>query len=224
MGGRHDKVASTIAGVAVGGLLGHMIGDAAAPHEAPYGAAQIGSAPRAYGSPYGTAPAYENGGGLHHADGGRNRTAPAYENGGFTPDPAPSYGNGYAPGGYYGNADGYAQGAGYRQPSFGQQQDLQRRLAFAPLGTQVRYEASNGDVGIYTPIREGRTRDGRFCREYQGAVTKADGEQINGFGSARRNPNGSWQVISAADTRRDSDFAEVHLEIDLEAAPAARMG
>jgi hypothetical protein len=45
-------------------------------------------------------------------------------------------------------------------------------------------------------------------------VTKADGRQIDGYGSSCRNLDGSWEIISSAETRRDHDFASIANEME----------
>jgi len=66
-------------------------------------------------------------------------------------------------------------------------------LEHAPPREAVAW--SNPDSGAayeVTPVSTYQEADGRYCREYQTAIT-IDGKPERGYGSACRQPDGSWQ-------------------------------
>lgn len=66
----------------------------------------------------------------------------------------------------------------------------------APIGeTIVWNNADSGNYGNITPMRDGYTSSGRYCREFQTQVT-IDGQNEQGFGTACRQEDGSWQIVS----------------------------
>ena len=52
-----------------------------------------------------------------------------------------------------------------------------------------------GHSGSVTPTETYRTDDGRYCREFQQTVT-IGGETQNAYGTACRQPDGSWEIVS----------------------------
>ena len=69
------------------------------------------------------------------------------------------------------------------------------RASAAPLGTQIAWNnPESGHSGTVTPIREGHTSSGRYCREYQQTVT-VGGRVKEAYGTACRQPDGSWQFV-----------------------------
>ncbi|MEQ8735213.1 MAG: RT0821/Lpp0805 family surface protein [Rhodospirillaceae bacterium] len=74
--------------------------------------------------------------------------------------------------------------------------DAQRNAYSAPIGeTIVWNNVDSGNYGNVTPVRDGYTDSGRYCREFQTEVT-VDGEQQKGYGTACRQEDGSWQIVS----------------------------
>ncbi|MBT3334573.1 MAG: glycine zipper 2TM domain-containing protein [Rhodospirillaceae bacterium] len=68
----------------------------------------------------------------------------------------------------------------------------------APMGESIEW--SNPDSGHYGEVRttrEGQTNTGRYCREYQHSVVINDQVQ-QAYGTACRQPDGSWQVIKGS--------------------------
>ncbi len=66
----------------------------------------------------------------------------------------------------------------------------------APIGeTIVWNNPDSGNYGNITSVRDGYTDSGRYCREFQTEVT-VDGRPENGFGTACRQEDGSWRIIS----------------------------
>ncbi len=48
---------------------------------------------------------------------------------------------------------------------------------------------------IFTPTRTFQSSDGRYCREYQ-TVIKVGGKSEKGYGTACRQPDGSWKMVN----------------------------
>ena len=70
------------------------------------------------------------------------------------------------------------------------------RAGAAPIGRQVGWRnPDSGHRGIVTPMREGTHRGtGDYCREFRQSVT-IDGWTEEAFGTACRQPDGSWKML-----------------------------
>jgi surface antigen len=69
----------------------------------------------------------------------------------------------------------------------------QRALETAPTGKQVAWtNPDTGHTGTVTPTRTYQSGNG-YCREFQNTVT-IDGKKENAYGTACRQPDGSWKV------------------------------
>jgi surface antigen len=65
----------------------------------------------------------------------------------------------------------------------------------APVGETVNWSnPQSGHSGSYTPVREGTSTSGRYCREFQQTIT-VGGKTEQGYGTACRQPDGSWQIV-----------------------------
>lgn len=65
----------------------------------------------------------------------------------------------------------------------------------APIGETVTWDnPKSGHSGTYTPVREGTSSSGRYCREFQQTIT-VGGKTEQGYGTACRQPDGSWQIV-----------------------------
>jgi surface antigen len=62
----------------------------------------------------------------------------------------------------------------------------------APVGETIRWEDRNAS-GSVTTTREGISSEGRYCREYTQSVN-IGGESQQAYGTACRNPDGSWEI------------------------------
>jgi len=51
-----------------------------------------------------------------------------------------------------------------------------------------------GHSGTFTPTRTYREREGRYCREYTQTVM-IGGEEHTAYGTACRQPDGSWKIV-----------------------------
>jgi surface antigen len=69
-------------------------------------------------------------------------------------------------------------------------------LENTPSGKPVAWQnPDNGHAGTITPTRTYQTAQGAYCREYQQTVT-IDGKKENSYGTACRQPDGSWRIVS----------------------------
>ncbi|MDX1711458.1 MAG: RT0821/Lpp0805 family surface protein [Rhodovibrionaceae bacterium] len=71
-----------------------------------------------------------------------------------------------------------------------------QKAARAPVGETIYWDNPENDHrGTVTPVREGTSESGRYCREFQTTVT-VGGKTEQAYGTACRQPDGSWQVVS----------------------------
>lgn len=71
----------------------------------------------------------------------------------------------------------------------------QERAYYAPIGQEITWNnPQTGHAGAFIPQRDGTDRAGRYCREYQTVIT-VDGRSERAYGTACRQPDGSWQVV-----------------------------
>lgn len=69
------------------------------------------------------------------------------------------------------------------------------RAQTAPIGETIAWNnPESGHRGTYTPVREGTSSSGRYCREFQQTVT-VGGKTEQAYGTACRQPDGSWQIV-----------------------------
>ena len=65
----------------------------------------------------------------------------------------------------------------------------------APINRTINWEnPDNGHYGTVTPVREGRSSVGEYCREFQQTVT-IGGRQERAYGVACQQPDGSWKIV-----------------------------
>lgn len=65
----------------------------------------------------------------------------------------------------------------------------------APIGQTVRWNnPQNGNWGSYTPVRDGYTNTGNYCREYQTTIS-VGGQLQRASGTACRQADGSWRIV-----------------------------
>jgi len=76
------------------------------------------------------------------------------------------------------------------------QASTQRALESGRNGEAVHWtNARSGNTGSTTPQARFTTSDGTTCREFQQAVT-VEGENATAYGTACRQPDGRWTVVS----------------------------
>ena len=72
----------------------------------------------------------------------------------------------------------------------------QRALETGPTGSPVSWKnPDSGHYGTVTPMKTYQTASGSYCREYQTTVI-VDGKQEAGYGTACRQPDGSWKIVN----------------------------
>lgn len=65
----------------------------------------------------------------------------------------------------------------------------------APIGATINWNnPRSGHYGSVTPVRDGVSSAGSYCREFQQTVT-IDGQTERVYGTACRQPDGSWKLI-----------------------------
>lgn len=66
----------------------------------------------------------------------------------------------------------------------------------APVGSTIRWNnPGTGNYGSYTPMRDGYSASGDYCREFESTIT-IQGRREQGVGTACRQPDGSWRIVS----------------------------
>lgn len=73
-------------------------------------------------------------------------------------------------------------------------EQAQIRATSAPIGQPI-YWSDGGANGQVVALREGRTGDGGYCREFQQTVM-IGGRAEDAYGTACRMPDGAWQVVN----------------------------
>jgi len=72
----------------------------------------------------------------------------------------------------------------------------QQALETLPTGQSSTWtNPDSGHYGTVTPTRTYEVADGRYCREFQHAVT-VGGKTEMAYGNACRQPDGSWQIVN----------------------------
>jgi len=65
----------------------------------------------------------------------------------------------------------------------------------APVGETISWNnPESGNSGAVTPVRDGYSSVGRYCREYQQRIT-VGGQDQTAYGTACQQPDGSWEII-----------------------------
>lgn len=66
----------------------------------------------------------------------------------------------------------------------------------APMGKKITWDnPESGNSGSVTPVRDGYTDDGDYCREYQQTII-VGGQEETAYGQACRQPDGSWKIMN----------------------------
>ncbi|MBI4184272.1 MAG: glycine zipper 2TM domain-containing protein [Proteobacteria bacterium] len=70
------------------------------------------------------------------------------------------------------------------------------RAHAAPVGQAITWNnPDSGHSGTVTPVRDGRSASGEYCREYQSTVN-VGGKTESAYGVACRQPDGSWKIVN----------------------------
>lgn len=77
-----------------------------------------------------------------------------------------------------------------------QQQAASRALETAPSGTTTTWQnPDSGNQGTVTPRRTYQAPSGQYCREFEQTIT-IGGQKQRSYGTACRQPDGAWQIVS----------------------------
>jgi surface antigen len=69
-------------------------------------------------------------------------------------------------------------------------------LESMPSGQGVAWRnPESGRTRVVTPVRTYQTATGQYCREYTQTIT-IGGEKHQSYGTACRQPDGSWKIVS----------------------------
>ena len=72
----------------------------------------------------------------------------------------------------------------------------QQSLEHSPSGSTSSWvNPDSGNEGTVTPVKTYQNDDGQYCREYQQTVT-VGGQEEEAYGTACRQPDGSWKIVS----------------------------
>ena len=65
----------------------------------------------------------------------------------------------------------------------------------APIGETIAWNnPESGNYGAITPVRDGRSASGAYCREFQQSIT-IGGKREQGYGTACQQPDGTWRIV-----------------------------
>jgi surface antigen len=70
-----------------------------------------------------------------------------------------------------------------------------KRAHEVPVGDTISWNnPESGNYGSVTPVRDGTSSAGRYCREYRQEIY-VNGEKQTGYGTACQQPDGSWEIV-----------------------------
>jgi surface antigen len=73
--------------------------------------------------------------------------------------------------------------------------EAEERAYRAHVGETITWDnPDNGHHGHITPIRDGHSESGAYCREFQTEVVVGNDRQ-QAYGTACRQPDGSWKIV-----------------------------
>ena len=71
----------------------------------------------------------------------------------------------------------------------------QSRAYSAPIGQSIAWNnPQSGNSGTITPVRDGRSGSGAYCREYQQSIY-VGGQQQTATGTACQQADGTWKIV-----------------------------
>lgn len=72
----------------------------------------------------------------------------------------------------------------------------QQALEYSPVGKRAEWRnPDSGNSGTITPTKTFQNPQGQYCREFQQTII-VGGKKHQGYGTACRQPDGSWQIQS----------------------------
>ncbi len=76
------------------------------------------------------------------------------------------------------------------------ERSAQSSLEYMPVGQTSQWRnPDSGNYGTFTPIRTYQVDNGRYCREFTQRIS-VGGAWQEGYGTACRQPDGSWEIVS----------------------------
>lgn len=91
---------------------------------------------------------------------------------------------------------GNSIGSSLDKADYAYAKSAEQRAYSAPIGQTVSWNnPQSGNYGTVTPIRDGSTPTGEYCREYEQTIY-VDGRAETGVGVACKRSNGTWDVVS----------------------------
>lgn len=98
---------------------------------------------------------------------------------------------------FIGGLIGHEIGRSMDQADQARAQQAMSQAQSAPIGETVEWNnPKSGNSGSYTPVRDGQSSSGRYCREFQQTVV-IGGKTENAYGTACRQPDGSWEIVNS---------------------------
>jgi surface antigen len=74
--------------------------------------------------------------------------------------------------------------------------EAQQSLEYSKTGQSSQWQnPDTGNSGTFTPTNTYQTPSGQYCREYTQEIIVA-GERHESYGTACRQPDGSWQIVN----------------------------
>ncbi len=65
----------------------------------------------------------------------------------------------------------------------------------APVGETIAWNnTESANSGAVTPVRDGTSPSGLYCREFQQTIT-VNGRTESAYGTACREPDGTWKIV-----------------------------
>lgn len=82
-----------------------------------------------------------------------------------------------------------------RADQLAMERNAQYSLEYAPTRTTTNWRnPDSGNYGSITPVETYQTAQGQYCREYHQNIV-VGGEAQRAFGTACRQPDGTWRII-----------------------------
>ncbi|MEI8396472.1 MAG: RT0821/Lpp0805 family surface protein [Rhodospirillaceae bacterium] len=76
-----------------------------------------------------------------------------------------------------------------------QVQRAQQQAYMAPVGEAINWNnPQSGNSGTITTLRDGRTPNGSYCREFQQSIV-VGGRSERAMGTACQQPDGTWKIV-----------------------------